>query len=130
MKHAFLIGLGLISLCTPELKAGVLGKYTVSGSGTYYGSRYGLWGTATVTSRATCTLKLDFSDGDRATIRGKFKTPLKETKKKQTVQCTWNGEGETGTGTMTVSGSSSAYSLKFTIKGGGLKGSGSGTKRP
>ena len=126
MKYAMMIGLGLMTLATTELSAGVLGKYKVKGME----SGYSFHGTLNLSSYTGGTVSLNYNDGDSIVAKGKFKTPLKNTMKKQTVKCTWSAAGMTGTGTVTVSGSGSGYKSTFTYSGFGVSGRGTGTKKP
>lgn len=129
MKNTFLICLGLIALGIGEVNAGVKGTYPVTGAEKFMGSRYSFVGTVVVTSYKSCKVNLKYNDGDKASLTATFKTALKETKDKQTVNFTWRSPEAAGTGTATFSANATKYNFSFTYKTSGLSGAGKGSKR-
>jgi hypothetical protein len=126
MKNALVFAFGLMTLGGSTVNAGVLGKYNVKGTENQYTTS----GTLTISSLKACTVRLKYNDGDSITVTGKFKTALKETRIKQTVQCTWSVYGMSGTGSVTVIGITGGYKTTFNYRSFDISGSGSGTKKP
>lgn len=126
MKHALMIGLSLLTLAAGELTAGVLGKYSIKGTEGPYSFR----GILNIKTLSTCSFNVRYNDGDSASVTGRFKTPLKNTTKAQTVNVTWSYYGLKGTGKVTVQGIKGGYATSFTYSGAGVSGRGSGTKKP
>ena len=120
--------IAMLVLGIASASAGVLGKYHVKGSE----GPYTFKGTLKLTSYNTATVRLKYSDGDSLVTKGRFKTPLKNTKKSQTVNCVWSAYGLKGTGKLTISGSSKGYKTTFSynVSSVGVSGRGSGSKKP
>lgn len=118
--------IAIIMLGVSGATADVLGKYNVNGREDSYGFK----GTLTFTSSTVCVIRLQYSDGDSVTVRGKLKTALKNTRNKQTSKFTWSIYGMSGGGTLTVQGTKGGYSAEFSYSGAGVSGRGSGTKKP
>ena len=125
LMHLFLATLAVFVLGLSGASAGVLGKYNVSGREGPYSFR----GTLTFTSPKVCVIRLRYSDGDSVTVKGRLKTALKDTKKKQTSRFTWSVYGMSGSGTLTVSGVKTGYKATFSYSGAGVSGRGSGSKK-
>ena len=132
MKNTLFICIGFIALLGTDVCAGINGKYKVKGTERYYGSKYSFQGSVSVTGYNSGSFKIDYNDGDRSdgTYKLNFDTPLKETRKKQTVTCTWREAGYNGTATLTFKGTGGGYSVDFTYKatGASVRGTGSGSK--
>lgn len=112
-------------LTTPAI-AGINGTYKVSGSETADGEKLSFRGTISISNYTAGQYNLKFADGESATYKFKFKTPLKKTSSSQTV----NAFNNLGTSVATFTQKDGKFTIKFTYrsKNGSLKGSGSGSK--
>lgn len=127
MKNALLACCVLPLFLSSAAEAGINGTYKVRGSETSGGQKYTFSGTVTVAKFKTASYDLNFhDDGDNAAFKLTFSPALKETTKTQTVDCA----SRLGTGTATFSYVNGSYKVQFSYKGkgGGVKGSGTGTK--
>lgn len=128
MKTLLLISLGLISFAADTACAGILGKYKIKGKENNFGYKYGFHGTISIKNYRSGFMKIYYSPVDSSSVWFDFKTPLKETKKEQTVRISWSANGEPGTGRATFKGVKDGYEVEFKYLNGGLSGAGRGSK--
>lgn len=122
----------LVSLCVLPLlvsasaDAGINGKYSISGSENDNGTKYTFRGSLTILQFKKGSYNLVFNDGDRSAFGFTFRTPLKETKAKQSVTYS----SSLGTGAATFRFVKGKYKVTFTYKSkdGSVTGSGTGLK--
>lgn len=113
-------------LASASADAGINGKYSISGNENDNGARYTFRGTLTISQFKKGNYNLVFNDGDRSTFGFTFRTPLRETKARQTVSFS----SPLGTGAATFRFLNGKYKVIFNYKSkdGSVAGSGTGLK--